>query len=770
MWAVTSLTTKLALAAVTAGLTGAALYPLYRARTADKLIELRRVELEHIAPPARELDVATPTGISVLDAEHPVFPPSAFVRDAVKEERFGRDKGLLAMDPHVHFRHVSDLAQRRDWDEHPDGYFVLRTNSIGLREDVEVLTEQPDLRLLIAGDSHTDGVCNNDEAFGNLLEAQLGRERPDDVIESLNAGCGGYGFYHYLGTLERFLPQRPDVLVVAVFGGNDFEETLTLFHKYNGTRRPPGAALYGELISDVLARADLLPCLAQAFLSYKYFDVHPGQMEVALQVARDVTTEILVTCLRHSVHPIFVYIPSMPDSEWDTDAELFESLTELLEVSPQGLASANHLADSYLEFLRDRRVDVIDMREVFAREGPGNFWLADQHMNLRAQALIAEELRPFVTAARPAGATRARRAPVSTGPGHPADLFSPSSAVETRAPGTEAGSGPSALLGPQGFEEARLRELFGERPHTVHDPRAGYRYEAQLAVPSTEVGFAARFPFVTNDWGFRADEDVAADVELRIVVAGDEQLVGNFENDENLCSLVEAELRERHPGRTVEVLNAAVAGHSFLNYLGVLERALELEPQVFVLAVSSGSDFMEALRVESLLAGRPFARKFAGLEASLHRAREMQPGALAHSLESIKYFREHSRMSHRTFDVAMEVTRELQRLCAEHDIELVVLQVPDAPTVEWERHEAELEPLRALLRLEPRLLDANQRLADAYMLEVERAGIRTLRVDETFRSQPQQLYSSGDLLLTPSAHRAIGFLLTLNISLLGLLD
>jgi hypothetical protein len=242
--------------------------------------------------------------------------------------------------------------------------------------------------------------------------------------------------------LERFLHLglAPDVLVIGVFGGNDFENVLTRFHVSNGTRRPAGRTRYPEQISEVMRHEDLQPLLAQSFMSYKYFEANPGEMETALQAARDVTTEIVVTCMRHSVHPIFVYIPPMSDTEWDQDAERFERIARILELGPQGLSSTRRMGDSYVEFLRQLRVDVIDLREVFAEAGPGNYWLYDNHINLRGQQLIARELLPLIEAACPADVRRLRPAPVSRGPLDPADLFSAGWGLErTDRDGDDAG-------------------------------------------------------------------------------------------------------------------------------------------------------------------------------------------------------------------------------------------------------------------------------------------------------------------------------------------
>ena len=772
MGGMASLGLKLAAAVGSAGLAVLVLYPIYRARSAEKVIELRLGGDDGATLEAAREPRATgpaPVGPSVLDAQRPVFPPSAFVREPTRRaDRFLTDEALGTTDPHVTYRHPPNLAQRREWDEHPDGHWMLVTNSLGLREDEEVLASRPDLRILIAGDSHTDGVCHNREAFGNLLEADLSSARPGSSIESLNAGKGGYDFYHYLGTLERFLDLEPDVFVVAVYGGNDFVNVLTPFHRFNGTRRPPGSALYADLMSEAIAREDLKPALAQSFASYKYFDTHPDQMEVALQAARDVTTEILVTCLRNSVHPVFVYIPAMPDTEWEQEADMFDALTEILEISPAGLASTDRMADSYLEFLRDRRVDVVDLREVFERAGPGNFWRTDHHINLRAQALIARELGPLVDAARPVGAERARRAPSSAG-STTAALLSPGSAFEALVESGETGE--SEVIAPwTGFDSARSVELFGQPAGTVPDAHSGYRYEANLTLPSTELGFRESFRFETNDHGFREDTDLAASADLRVVIAGDEQLVGGVANEHALGRIAADELRRRHPGSTVETLSAAVEGFGFHNYVGVLERSLELEPDVFVLVVSNGTDFLDVLRVDASIAGRRFARGLAKYEAALERVREGAPGALAHAIGSIQHFSQHDRASHAAVDLAVRATARLRDLCATHGIELVVVSVPDAVSVEWQRHDEHLGWAFEQLGLQPRHLKYNRRLGDAYAREIGRLGVSVLDAQDSLEEAESPTYSADELLLTREGHRRIGALLAEHLDSLGAFD
>ena len=136
------------------------------------------------APAAPHALTAPPaTGRPALEARNgdqpPVFPPSQFVRWPVGPDVVARyfeiDGELTVYDPYSYFRHRGNLDVERPWEEHPDGRWMLRTNSLGMRRDSEPAAERPDLRVLVVGDSHTDGVCDNDESYCALLEAALAR-------------------------------------------------------------------------------------------------------------------------------------------------------------------------------------------------------------------------------------------------------------------------------------------------------------------------------------------------------------------------------------------------------------------------------------------------------------------------------------------------------------------------------------------------------------------------------------------------------------------
>jgi len=112
------------------------------------------------------------------------------------------------------------------WNEHPRGKWYWTTDGLGLRRDREPSATAPALRVVVTGDSHTDGVCDNEDSFCTLAELELASRRPGESIEVINAGRSRSSFANDLGVLERMLALEADVFVMVVYGGNDFAEAL----------------------------------------------------------------------------------------------------------------------------------------------------------------------------------------------------------------------------------------------------------------------------------------------------------------------------------------------------------------------------------------------------------------------------------------------------------------------------------------------------------------------------------------------------------------
>lgn len=110
----------------------------------------------------------------------------------------------------------------------------IHINGAGVRDSEELAPKPPgERRILILGDSLVLSVqVPFEQTFGELLERNLNEGMRDASAVShyrvVNAGVQGYGPVEQLLFFRRLLDvAQPDVVLVAVFVGNDAEEAVT---------------------------------------------------------------------------------------------------------------------------------------------------------------------------------------------------------------------------------------------------------------------------------------------------------------------------------------------------------------------------------------------------------------------------------------------------------------------------------------------------------------------------------------------------------------
>ncbi len=315
---------------------------------------------------------------------------------AVARTLFVMPAQTFEYDPARYYRYLPQLERGAEWPEHPDGHWTRRTNGAGLREDDELRLGDVELSVLVTGDSHTDGVCNNAESFTNQLEARLAARHPERSVGALNVGLVGYSFFNYLGVLRGHLDPAPDVFVVAVYGGNDFLEALRPFHWFRGTefpRRPEG---YRERVER--AQAVSTASLAQGLNQVMFLSEFPDQVELAIEAMQLCVTEIRRECDARGVRLVVVYIPPAYEVGWTWLDAMLGAASDELGLDAGDFDVARRLAQALFATLDALGVDGLDATAWFA-EAPGPcYWERDLHIDLEAQALIAERLDEHLAA------------------------------------------------------------------------------------------------------------------------------------------------------------------------------------------------------------------------------------------------------------------------------------------------------------------------------------------------------------------------------------
>lgn len=108
----------------------------------------------------------------------------------------------------------------------PEWRAYTRINGLGLRDREIPYARQGGFRILVLGDSFTEGIqVDQDKTFAKLLERQLNAEAGSQVFEVLNGGVAGWGtdnsllFFRHEGW-----KYRPDLVVLAFNTANDIME------------------------------------------------------------------------------------------------------------------------------------------------------------------------------------------------------------------------------------------------------------------------------------------------------------------------------------------------------------------------------------------------------------------------------------------------------------------------------------------------------------------------------------------------------------------
>lgn len=291
-------------------------------------------------------------------------------------------------DPVAYFRHHPNWTAMMKWAEHPEGRFRSHTNAQGLHEDEDVQSPKIGIRILVAGDSHIAGVCNNAESFPNVLEQRLDTEA--EPVDVLNAAEGGYCPYNYLGTLELFSELAPDVFVMVVYGGNDFSSMIVL-QRYFERRRPPRGPRkklpVGKGVDGIVPQE-----LQQAL----FFHANEEDIAIAIGTLAAITVEVRERCRGLDAELVCVYLPPPSRGQPAIFGAKAEELMAGVEIGPESLLVSDSIADRWLEWLEQVGVAGVDMRPVFRDVEEPVFWDGDKHLNIRGHALMAEAVYPVV--------------------------------------------------------------------------------------------------------------------------------------------------------------------------------------------------------------------------------------------------------------------------------------------------------------------------------------------------------------------------------------
>ncbi len=344
--------------------------------------------------------------------------PAQFEGDVLTEEVAVRLFACLSVrktprhryDPQSYIALLPDADHTHPWPEHPRRKLRLKTNNRGYREDQPTLVEKRGPRILVTGDSHTEGFVWNRESFVNVLEHSLraaskqatGTERPYDVI---NAGIGASHPYNHIGVLRNALELQPDAFIAVLFSGNDFGGVTGVADFFNKRERPTFPESYREVLTaavdsigsdnDRWGRTIIGNGYNQPY-RLKHF---PAEIELTFSAVMECYDEMASICAERQIPFMVVLLPSKPHVDVDDDRELHRTLLEKLQLTEEQFGASLALARRVMAALDEQGVRTFDATPgLAARSRPDRplYWLKDYHLNVAGHAALAELLEPHV--------------------------------------------------------------------------------------------------------------------------------------------------------------------------------------------------------------------------------------------------------------------------------------------------------------------------------------------------------------------------------------
>ncbi len=296
-----------------------------------------------------------------------------------------REVDYYQADPLVGHVHLPNARREFEWQEHPRGEIVFRTNNLGFREDAdtEPQARQGVERVLVTGDSHIDGVVWNQESYPNLLEGLL--QVDGQEVEVLNGAAGYYSPYNYRRLLEKHAGLGLSTVIVTFYTGNDFLESgVVLESTGHANNRPED---YWPTFNSLPKR--LRQVAGQHLNQTFYLNTFPHMQQETLDFAIGELEAMSLHATDLGATIIVLLLPSKLDVE-SNERDLAEA-GEALKLEDEQLRINQTMTERLKGRLQTAGIPYIDLLPLM--RGRSNlYWERDHHLSLEGHRVIAELL------------------------------------------------------------------------------------------------------------------------------------------------------------------------------------------------------------------------------------------------------------------------------------------------------------------------------------------------------------------------------------------
>jgi len=292
--------------------------------------------------------------------------------------------------------------------------------------------------------------------------------------------------------------------------------------------------------------------------------------------------------------------------------------------------------------------------------------------------------------------------------------------------------------------------LIDSDPYYVRDEIAGHTHEANLR-------FAISWPESdsiikqTNNLGFVEKEKTIvnkSDSTFRIIITGDSHIDGVVSTEESFPNVLEAELNKLPNAKKAEVINAGVGFYSFQNYAGVIKKLGYLKPDLFVVTVYTGNDFIEGYlyEKENQTPVKSLQTFWYRLKKGLFQLKTKM--ASTQSTNQILFFKIFPEKKEKALLIAQKQLLEIKKQCTDNGVALLIVLLPSKLETETEFRENVINKSK----WSESVININRELSGNLEAWLKKQEIHCINVTSQFERAEQKLFWDTDQHLNKTGH------------------
>lgn len=264
-----------------------------------------------------------------------------------------------------------------------------RTNNLGFREDVDIVAKKTnEYRVLVTGDSHTDGVLKyNPQSFINIWEEKLNASDSTIYYNCMNGGTAYYTFRNYLGFLKKYKYLKPNIYLINIFTGNDFREA-PIFEDNRTSVSNVFKNIYSRSWKKLYSEEQKAIPYTQGLEQTLYFQSFPNDKEKALMLAKKYMLEIKEICAQENIQLVVTLLPS----KIETNSIFKEYMQELFSIDDEHIQTNEQLTNTFATWLTTKNIVNYNLKSLLQNATEKVYWDQDLHINPHAHRIIGEFL------------------------------------------------------------------------------------------------------------------------------------------------------------------------------------------------------------------------------------------------------------------------------------------------------------------------------------------------------------------------------------------